>query len=77
MTYKLNPEIGKISSPIKLFLPDGRELMFSSGAEAMEAVFEKQLVVDEIAAVDSVVEIRLSESCSVSVNWVGEEQTFF
>ena len=77
MTYKLNPEIGKISSPIKRFLPNGRELMFSSGAEAMEAVFEKQLVVDEIAAVDSVVEIRLSESCSVSVNWVGEEQTFF
>ena len=78
MTYKLNPEIGKIRSPIKLFLPDGREMAFSSGVEAVEAVFEKQLIVESLEAVDSVVEIRVVESqgCN-SINWVGEEEVSF
>ena len=40
MTYKLNPEIGKITSPVELIFLDGEKRRFDNGAEACSAVLE-------------------------------------
>ena len=41
MTYKINPEVEKILSPIKLVLENGDALMFEDGKHLSEAVFDK------------------------------------
>lgn len=48
MTYKLNPEISKITSPVELFFPDGESEKFESGAEVCSAVFENRYIVKEL-----------------------------
>lgn len=78
MTYKLEPEIRKIVSPVVLTLPDGTKEKYESGSEACEKAFDHKYVVDEICAVDNVIEIKLELSNAPNAaNWIGEEQTFF
>lgn len=78
MTYKLNPEIEKIHSPVIIALPDGTISEYDSGSEAAAAVFEKHYVVQSMTAVGDKIELQLSEiRMPDSSTWIGEEQTFF
>lgn len=76
MTYKLEPGLGRIMSPILLCFPDGRTANYSSGEEACRAVYDRKYRVVEMRAVDNTVEIRVEEMPVPEINAVGEE-TFF
>ena len=71
MTYKLNPEIAKIASPVQIVwngeegnhvdrllnCGDRKEWFFSSGREACEAVFDKHFNTMEYRAIDNHINI--------------------
>ena len=76
MTYRLSPEISKITSPV-ILLTDGKKHSFENGAKAAEAHFNKKLFIKEIRAVENSIEITLEEAAIKGVNWIGEEQTYF
>ena len=76
MTYKLEPGLGRIMSPILLCFPDGHTASFSSGEEACEIAFDRNYRVTEIWAAGDRIEIRLEEKAVPEINTVGEE-TFF
>ncbi|MBQ8095454.1 MAG: hypothetical protein IJ242_18015 [Clostridia bacterium] len=75
MTYKLNPEIGKIESPVKIIwngkrgngiteIPNAGESqcwMFENGKEAVDAVFEQHFNVTAYRANGSTIEIEVYE----------------
>ena len=61
MTYKLEPGLARISSPIVLVMPDGERIEFENGSEIVEAVFDHRYVVGEIRAVNNEIEIILKE----------------
>ena len=77
MTYKLNPEIGKIESPVILCLPSGERRRYRNGMEVTEAVFDHKYLIESLRAVGDVVEVVLSEQDTVNTSWIGEEQTSF
>lgn len=60
MTYKLEPGLSRITSPVVLVFPDHTE-SFSSGAEVCRVVLDKKWRVAEIRAVEGTVEIKLEE----------------
>ena len=76
MTYKLEPGLGRIMSPILLSFPDGHTASFSSGEEACRAVYDRRYRVVEMRAVENTVEVRLEPAATPEINAVGEE-TFF
>ena len=79
MTYKLNPDVKKITSPIKIKFDGSEEVLnFEDGAALAEADFEKNYLFDSVSAKDSSIEIILREKDMVNVvNWVGEEAVSF
>ena len=79
MTYKLNPYVKKITSPIKIKFDVSEEVMnFADGVALAEADFEKNYLIDSVSAKDSSIEITLRENDMVYVvNWVGEEAVSF
>ena len=79
MTYKLNPYVKKITSPIKIKFDVSEEVMnFADGVALAEADFEKNYLIDSVSAKDSSIEITLRENDMVNVvNWVGEEAVSF
>ena len=74
MTYKLNPSLEKIISPIVFVFLDGTKREYESGREISEAEFEKRYIISSLWAVDNKVEIALAEAEMESVGWIGEEQ---
>ena len=73
MTYKLNPEIAKIVSPVVLII-DGAEIICEDGAEAAEMTFEKYYVIETISARANAVFICLKENDRINeISWIGEE----
>ena len=72
MTYKLEPGVSRITSPIKLHLPGGEIKEFENGIEACRAVFDHRYVVWEIRAVENVVVVKLEEAEVLN----GEESFF-
>ena len=77
MTYKLNPEIGKIQSPVVIIFPGGERREYIDGAAVAEDVFDKGFIVESLRAVENTVEIKLTEPQTMASTWIGEEQTFF
>ena len=79
MTYKLNPYVKKITSPIKIKFDVSEEVMnFADGVALAEADFEKNYLIDSVSAKDSSIEITLRENDMINVvNWVGEEAVSF
>ena len=78
MTYKLEPGLNRIISPVVIILPDGEKREYGSGVEACEDSFDHSYRVEEIRAVDGVIEIKLKLATTPdATNWTGEEQTFF
>lgn len=77
MTYKLNPSLEKIQSPVILILPDGERREYIDGAAVVEDVFDKMLLINTVRAVGNTVEIKLAEPQMAASTWTGEGQTFF
>ena len=77
MTYKIEPGIARISSPVVLVYPDMTESRYENGLAATQAVFDKSYRVVEIRAVDYEIELVLEKVIAPTTNWCGEEQTFF
>lgn len=77
MTYKLNPAIGKIESPVILYLPSGERRRYRNGAGVVEDLFDRRFMIESLRAVENTVEVVLSEQIVVNTSWIGEEQTSF
>lgn len=77
MTYKLNPCVGKIKSPVVLVFPTGEEKRFADGTDAAKADFDRHYVIAEMTAKGDVIFLTVEEIGMPSMNWAGEEATFF
>lgn len=77
MTYKLNPEIGKILSPIILVFPEGESVCYPDGEAVNDASFEKPYQITAIRAVDNSIEVTLEERKAEEITWNGEEEVSF
>ena len=60
MTYKLNPELRKIQSPVVLVIDD-TETEYPNGESLMDLVFEKRYSVEHMSARDNMIVILLQE----------------
>jgi len=76
MTYKLEPGLARISSPIVLILPTGEIKEYRDGKAATEAVLDKRWRVTELRAAGDSIEVVVEEAVVPDVNPIGEE-TFF
>lgn len=75
MTYRLDPEVRKITSPIILSFSDGREdERFQDGAALADAVFSRNYLIESLSAWNGsvVLTVRGNDQAAV-MNWVGEE----
>lgn len=77
MTYKLNPAIKKIVSPVVIVFEDGHRREFSDGKSAASAIFDKHYIVTCIKAINDVVELTITENKGPEINWIGEENISF
>ena len=79
MTYKLNPEVSKIQSPVILRIEGGElstDETYANGAELANATFEKNYVMRSLAAQGDVIVLTVSENpLTNNTNWIGEEMT--
>lgn len=80
MDYKLNPEIGKIASKVRIIwngeagnrpdrlikIAQPQTWEFESGRRACEAIFDKKLNVLEYRAIDSRIDISVYEFCEMN-----------
>ena len=77
MTYRLNPSLGKITSPVILSI-GGAETSYSDGAALTELSFEKNYIVASITARDNAVVVTLQENTAINnISWIGEEAVSF
>lgn len=77
MTYKINPIIERIQSPVGLLLPGSVQRSYESGSAACADSFERNLITGKIKAEGSTVVIEMVENQNPATNWTGEEQSFF
>jgi len=77
ITYKLNPEIRKILSPILLIFPDGTKQQYESGKAAVDAVFDHKYLISTLRAINDAIELKLVEQEAPIMNWSGESATSF
>ena len=80
MDYKLNPEIGKIASKVRIIwngeagnradrlikIAQPQTWKFENGSQTCEAVFDKKLNVLEYRAMDSRIDISVYEFCEMN-----------
>ena len=76
MTYKLEPGLARVTSPVFLLFPSGEKMEFESGEKACEAVFDKRWKVTEMRVAGDAIEVKLEEMKVPEVNPI-EEETFF
>lgn len=76
MTYKLEPGLARITSPVCLLFPSGEKMEFETGKEIVEAVFDKRWKVTEMRVAGDTIEVVVEEAVFPEVNPIGEE-TFF
>ena len=77
MTYKLNPEIRKIISPIVMIFPDGTKQQYGSGKAAADAVFDHKYLISTLRALNDAIELKLVEQEAPIMNWSGESAASF
>ena len=77
MTYRLNPIVEKIESPVKLILPNETTREYESRAEAGIDKFDKNYQIKSIRAEGSTVVVEMDKADVPVTTWTGEEQTFF
>ena len=64
MTYKLNPEVCKIRSPIVLYFlgEDLPERNYADGVELSMELFEKNYIIEAITATGNVIAVSVREN---------------
>ena len=75
MTYKLDPEVKKIQSPVVVRFPNGSDDMpFVNGTALADASFDKNYLIESLTAKENSIVMTLRENDQVNVvNWIGEE----
>ena len=68
MTYKLDPSIEKIISPVILTYPNGQQQEFSDGKAIMEQDFSEKYCISSISAKDYKVQIVIRTANSVDAD---------
>ena len=68
LTYKMNPEVEKILSPIKLVFENGDTEMYDDGRQLARAVFDKHYNISSYEVKDNSIEIRVYEFYEVNKN---------
>ena len=58
MTYKLDPVVEKIKSPVVLIIGDKKK-SYESGKNAAEDVFDKRYVVESLRSAGEAIEVEL------------------
>ena len=78
MTYKLNPDVKKITSPVVLVV-DGVQQEYPNGMALSEVSFEKQYLVSSLSAQDGKVVISIKENMQINdTSWAnGKPFSFF
>lgn len=77
MTYRLNPELAKIESPVILVLGE-TETTYPNGAALAELAFDTHYIIESVAARNNQVVVTLQPNAKMNdVNWIGEEQASF
>ena len=77
MTFKLNPTVRLIKSPVILVV-DGEERSYPDGEAVVALEFDKRYVVDSIRARDNAVVVMLKINDRVNdITWIGEEAVSF
>ena len=70
MTYRLNPIIEKIESPVRIVLLDtGQERNYESGSDACADVFNKQYNINSIRAKSGIVVIEMEVAESLDATF--------
>ena len=78
MTYKMNPALRKVKSPVVLVFPDGSNKSYRLGEDVVEDSFEKAYQIDTIKADGDTIQIILKEREILEIqNWNGEEAVSF
>ena len=79
MTYKLNPEVKKIQSPVVVkFSNRAAEMTFASGAALADAVFDRNYLIESLVAEGDSIVLTVRENDTINaVNWAGEEAVSF
>lgn len=77
MTYKLNPIIERIQSPVRLLLPDGERRDYGSGTATCKDTFTRNYQIKTITADKGTVVIELVEADNPATTWIGEAQSLF
>lgn len=62
MTYKLDPSLGKIVSPVILVFPDNSRVEFPDGGAVRKQIFDVKYIVDSVRAAGVAVEVVLVEA---------------
>lgn len=62
MTYKLNPALSVISSPVTLCFPNGSKQNYQNGKEVAEAIFDTGYTINAIKAEENTVVIILEKT---------------
>lgn len=78
MTYRLNPEVEKIKSPIILQIPgEKRTLRFTDGPELASALFETNYLIESLTAQDDAVLLVIRRNDKVNdTSWfVGSQSS--
>ena len=77
MTFRLEPWIEKIKSPVVICFPSGKSERYISGDSAVNKVFDKHYIVDKLTSVDGEVMLKLREAKTAATALTGEEQHGF
>ena len=77
MTYKLNPELRKISCPI-ILRGAGEDQKYPNGVALADMTFSENYIVEEISAKGDAVIVTVSKKRqNLPIAWVGEEAVSF
>lgn len=77
MTYKLNPSVSIIISPVVLIFPNGVRKEYENGMAVAEDQFEHKYLIKTITATNETAELKLVEQEAPKMYWSGEEAISF
>ena len=78
MRYKLNSEIGKVSSPVRLIFPNGMKIDYHDGKSALSAEYDISYCIQSISAEHNMMVVTLKENDMINdTGWSKSEVSFF
>lgn len=78
MRYKLNSEIGKVSSPVRMIFPDGIMIDYDDGKSALSAEYDSPYCIQSISAEQNIIVVKLKENDMINdTSWSKSEVSFF